>query len=90
MGYGNTGPFGPKLNKTLNLDRMAAEGMKLTSFYVAAPVCTPSRAALITGCYPKRVGMARRPPVWLQPGDTVEVRVERIGMLCNPVKGEGG
>jgi arylsulfatase A-like enzyme len=37
---------------------MAAEGARLTSFYVAAPVCTPSRAALMTGCYPKRVGMA--------------------------------
>ena len=40
MGYGDIGPFGSKLNRTPNLDRMAAEGMKLTSFY-AAPVCTP-------------------------------------------------
>jgi Sulfatase len=37
---------------------MAAEGMKMTRFYVAAPVCTPSRAALMTGCYPKRIDMA--------------------------------
>lgn len=58
MGYGDIEPFGSKLNKTPELNRMAAEGMKLTSFYVAAPVCTPSRAALMTGCYPKRVGLA--------------------------------
>jgi len=59
MGYGDIGPFGSKLNKTPHLDKMAAEGLKLTSFYVAAPVCTPSRAALMTGCYPMRVGLAR-------------------------------
>jgi len=58
MGYGDIEPFGSKLNKTPALNCMAAEGMKLTSFYVAAPVCTPSRAALMTGCYPKRVGLA--------------------------------
>ena len=58
MGYGDIEPFGSELNKTPQLNRMAAEGMKLTSFYVAAPVCTPSRAALMTGCYPKRVGLA--------------------------------
>ncbi len=54
LGYADIGPFGSKLNRTPNLDRMAAEGRKLTSFY-AAPVCSPSRAALMTGCYPKRV-----------------------------------
>jgi arylsulfatase A len=56
MGYGDIGPFGSKLNRTPNLDRMAAEGMKLTSFY-GAPVCTPSRAQIMTGCYAKRVSM---------------------------------
>ncbi|MCP5522100.1 MAG: sulfatase [Verrucomicrobiales bacterium] len=54
LGYGDIGPFGSELNRTPNLDRMAAEGRRLTSFY-AAPVCSPSRAALMTGCYPKRV-----------------------------------
>jgi arylsulfatase A len=54
MGYADIGPFGSKLNRTPNLDRMAQEGRKLTCFY-AAPVCSPSRAALMTGCYPKRV-----------------------------------
>ncbi len=53
LGYGDIGPFGSTLNRTPHLDRMAAEGRKLTSFY-AAPVCSPSRASLMTGCYPKR------------------------------------
>lgn len=56
LGYGDIGPFGSRTNRTPNLDRMAAEGMKLTSFY-AAPVCTPSRAQIITGCYAKRVSL---------------------------------
>lgn len=56
MGYGDIGPFGSKLNHTPNLDRMAREGMKLTSFY-CAPVCTPSRAQILTGCYAKRVSL---------------------------------
>jgi len=53
LGYADIGPFGSTLHRTPNLDRMAAEGRRLTSFY-AAPVCSPSRAALMTGCYPKR------------------------------------
>jgi arylsulfatase A-like enzyme len=53
LGYADIGPFGSTINRTPNLDRMAAEGCKLTAFY-AAPVCSPSRAALMTGSYPKR------------------------------------
>ncbi len=58
QGYGDLGCYGAKHVSTPRIDQMAADGAKLTSFYVAAPVCTPSRAALMTGCYPKRVGMA--------------------------------
>jgi len=58
LGYSDIGPFGSKLNRTPHLDRMAAEGRKFTNFYVAAAVCTPSRAALMTGCYAQRVDMA--------------------------------
>lgn len=58
MGYGDIEPFGSTINETPHLKRMAAEGMKLTSFYMAACCCTPSRAALLTGCYPARVGLA--------------------------------
>ncbi len=53
LGYADIGPFGSQKNRTPHLDQMAAEGKTLTSFY-AAPVCSPSRAALMTGCYPKR------------------------------------
>lgn len=54
LGYADIGPFGSTLNRTPELDRMAAEGMKLRCHY-AAPVCSPSRSSLMTGCYPKRV-----------------------------------
>jgi len=71
MGYGDIEPFGSKQNKTPSLSRMAEEGMKLTSFYVASPVCTPSRAALMTGCYPQRVGLEKGPGhIVLFPGDS--------------------
>lgn len=56
MGYGDIGPFGSSQNRTPNLDRMAKEGMKLTSFY-AAPVCSVSRAQVMTGCYGARVSI---------------------------------
>src|SRR5207237_789496 len=56
LGYADIGPFGATKQKTPNLDRMAAEGMKLTSFY-AAPVCSVSRAQLLTGCYGARVSV---------------------------------
>ncbi|HJT77629.1 MAG TPA: sulfatase [Gemmataceae bacterium] len=56
MGYGDVGPFGSKVNRTPNLDRMAREGMTLTSFY-GAPLCTASRSQIMTGCYAKRVSM---------------------------------
>ncbi len=56
LGYADIGPFGATKQKTPNLDRMAAEGMKLTSFY-AAPVCSVSRAQMMTGCYGARVSV---------------------------------
>ena len=57
LGYNDLGCFGSEKIKTPNLDRLAKEGRKFTSFMVASPVCSPSRAALLTGSYPKRVGL---------------------------------
>jgi arylsulfatase A-like enzyme len=58
LGYADLSVFGSKINNTPNLDQMAREGVKLTNFYATASVCTPSRASIMTGCYPQRVDMA--------------------------------
>lgn len=57
LGNGDLGCFGSTRHRTPQIDRLAAEGTKFTSFYVASGVCTPSRAALMTGCYPRRVNL---------------------------------
>ena len=57
QGYGDIGPFGAKGYTTPNLDRLAAQGCKFTNFHVPQPVCSASRAGLLTGCYPNRIGI---------------------------------
>lgn len=59
MGYGDLSCYGNTSYTTPNLDQMAKEGIKFTDFYACAPVCTPTRASVMTGCYPKRVGLPR-------------------------------
>lgn len=61
QGYADVGCFGARGFETPHLDRMAREGMRFTSFYVAQAVCGASRAALLTGCYPNRIGMLGAP-----------------------------
>jgi len=56
LGYGDLGCYGAKI-PTPNLDRMASEGVRFSDFYVASPLCSPSRASLLTGRYPARVGI---------------------------------
>ena len=56
LGYGDLGCYGSKINKTPALDKMAEEGMKFDSFYMASPICSPSRGGMMTGCYPPRIG----------------------------------
>jgi arylsulfatase A-like enzyme len=67
LGYGDLGAFGARMIRTPNLDRMAREGAKLTTFYASANLCTPSRAGLLTGRYPIRTGLAHQV---IQPNDT--------------------
>ena len=57
QGYTDVGCYGAKGFQTPNLDRMAAEGVRFTDFYVAQAVCSASRTALLTGCYPNRLGI---------------------------------
>ncbi|MCY4158939.1 MAG: sulfatase [Bacteroidetes bacterium] len=71
MGYGDVGIYGHPTIRTPHLDRMAAEGVRFTQFYTGSFVCTPSRAALLTGRLPVRSGMAH----------------ERIRVLFPPSKG---
>ena len=57
QGYGDVGCFGAQGFATPNLDRLARDGRRFTNFHVAQPVCSASRAALLTGCYPNRIGI---------------------------------
>lgn len=56
LGYGDLGCYGSKLNRTPHLDKMASEGVRMTDFYMASAVCSPSRGAMMTGCIPNRIG----------------------------------
>ncbi|MHC5026761.1 MAG: sulfatase family protein [Planctomycetota bacterium] len=80
QGYGDVGVFGATGFTTPNIDRMAGEGMRFTSFYVAQPVCSASRAALLTGCYPNRIGFAGA----LGPRSKIGLAAEEttLGELC--------
>ena len=73
MGYGDIGPFGATKQRTPNLDRMAKEGVKLTSFY-AAPVCSVSRAQMLTGCYGARVSV----PWVYNPGQSAGLNTSEV------------
>ena len=78
LGYGDLGCFGHPTIRTPNLDRMATEGQRWTSFYVAASVCTPSRAALLTGRLPIRTGMCGENPRVLSPESAGGLPVEEV------------
>lgn len=71
LGYGDLGCFGSTI-PTPNIDRLASEGIRLTRFYSASPVCSPSRAALLTGRYPARTGVVNV----LMPGDKIGLNAD--------------
>ena len=56
QGYYDLGCYGATTVKTPRIDAMAEQGTRFTDYYAAAPICSPSRAGLLTGCYPRRVG----------------------------------
>ena len=78
LGYGDIGAFGHPIIRTPNIDQMAAEGQKWTQFYVADPVCTPSRAGLLTGRYPIRSGMTSSKRHVLFPDSANGLRHEEV------------
>ena len=84
LGYGDLGAYGHPTMATPNLDRMAREGLKLTSFYSGEPTCTPTRAALLTGRYPNRSGLYRV----LFPEDTVGIPESEV-TLAEALSGRG-
>src|SRR5579862_3520649 len=81
LGYGDLGTYGSSI-PTPNLDRMAQEGVQFRQFYAANNVCSPSRAGLLTGCYPTRVGV----PTVLWPADTTGIAVSQptIAQVLKP------
>jgi arylsulfatase len=70
LGYGDLGCYGHPHIKTANLDALAAEGMRLTDCYAAAPVCSPARAGMLTGRTPYRCGVYD----WIPPGNAMHLR----------------
>lgn len=84
QGYQDVGCFGSPTIKTPNLDQMAAEGMRFTNFYSAASICSPSRAALLTGCYPPRVGITKV----LFPNDNIGLNPKEV-TIADVLKGRG-
>ena len=84
QGYADVGVFGAKGFTTPNLDRMAREGIRFTDFHVAQPVCSASRAALLTGCYPNRIGIHGA----LGPNDRVALHPDEV-TLAELVKQKG-
>ncbi len=79
LGHGDLGCYGNRTIKTPNLDQFAAEGLRLTACYSASPVCSPSRAGLITGRSPTRLGIhdwiPERAGIFLRPGETTIAQV---------------
>lgn len=88
MGYADTGSYGNPYIRTPNLDRLADEGQRWTDFYVAAPVCSPSRGALLTGQYPVRSGLYGREFGVMFPGDPNGIPADHV-TLAEALKAAG-
>ena len=66
QGYYDLGCYGAAEVQTPHIDSMAKDGIRFTDYYAAAPICSPSRAGLLTGCYPRRVGNE----IWVHRADS--------------------
>ncbi len=89
LGYGDLGCYGSQVNKTPHIDRMAAEGMKFTDFYMASPLCSPSRGAMMTGCYPRRISFGTFDGMGvLFPGQGVGLHPDEI-TIAKLLRGQG-
>ncbi|OAQ40354.1 N-acetylgalactosamine-6-sulfatase [Pedobacter psychrophilus] len=84
LGYGELGSYGNTFSETPNLDKLATQSMRFTQAYVAAPICSPSRVALMTGQYPARVGITDFLPAktdrWLDPAKYFTIN-EALGQV---------
>ncbi|TQV74230.1 sulfatase [Exilibacterium tricleocarpae] len=89
LGYGDLGSYGHPYNRTPALDQLAREGQRWTDFYAAAPVCSPSRGALLTGKLPVRSGLYGRRLGVMFPGDTVAGIPEAELTLAEALRGVG-
>lgn len=90
LGYGDLGCYGSTKHRTPHIDRMAKEGTRFTDFYASSGVCTPSRASLMTGCYPRRVGLHHTDPdgMVLRPVSHNGLNPEEVTM-AEVLKGRG-
>jgi len=89
LGYGDIGCYGSELHSTPRLDQMAAEGVRFTDFYQGAPLCSPSRAGMMTGCYPKRVGLhTGHHSIVLFPNDPVGLHPDEV-TIADVLKARG-
>jgi len=92
LGYGDLGSYGSKRNDTPHIDALARGGVCLNEYYTGSPVCSASRASLMTGCYPPRVGFGKRPVLFpaceegLNPDETCIARVfQRAGYATQAI-----
>ena len=82
MGWTDVGCYGGKFHETPNIDRLARQGMKFTDAYAACPVCSPTRASILAGQYPARVGITDFIPGHQRPWE--KLRVPRLPELIPP------
>ncbi|GLR17413.1 sulfatase family protein [Portibacter lacus] len=84
MGYADLSCFGSTLNQTPNLDKMAEEGAQFTGYYAGQPICSASRASILTGCYPNRVGIHNA----MMPDSKIGINLSEI-TIAEMLKKEG-